>query len=714
MNTHDNPFRVRILETCLLGSSILVAVTGALALAGWTFDVSALKSMLPGQVEMKVNTACSFILIGLSLGLLSRCGAGNQFPTMRMARLCASVVALVALVTLGEWMFGWDLALDDFLFRESAAATATTHPGRMAPMTAVNFMLVGSALLLLTWRKEMIAQCLAIAAGFVGLLGVIGYAYGLKAFIGISSYTPMALPAAVAFVLSGIGVLSARPNGGLMAEITADTMGGVVARHLLLVVLVALPFLGWIRLRGEKAGLYDTELGIGLMLMAIIIIFSVFIWWSTCSLNRVDTERKRMEELLVRTNETLEQRVRERTAELETANTAIRVEIDMRKQAMEALRNSEEHFRIAAQTANDVIFEWDLKQSVKWVGKIDELLGYDPGEFPRTLDGWASSVHPEDLERTTVAIQAHLEGRAPYIQEYRVRRKDGVYRWWAARGAAARTPDGKPVRMIGSVTDITERKRAEDEIGKLNAELELRVIERTAELRRTVGELEHFSYSLTHDMRAPLRAMRSFASLLLADCGKHLTEEEKDYLQNIAKSADRMDHLVVDALDYSKAMLEKMPFATVDADALLRDMLASYPGFHPLLANIQIEGTIPPVIGNRAGLTQCFSNVLNNAVKFVLPGQMPQVRIWAGQGNGRVWLWFEDKGIGIPKDDHERIFEMFQRLNPDYPGTGIGLAFVRKVIERMDGRVGVESQPGQGSRFWLDLKAANVAKQEAT
>lgn len=248
---------------------------------------------------------------------------------------------------------------------------------------------------------------------------------------------------------------------------------------------------------------------------------------------------------------------------------------------------------------------------------------------------------------------------------------------------------------------------------QINERLEATVKQRTAELRKTIGELEHFSYSLTHDMRAPLRAMRSFASLMLADCKGDCSRDGKDYLRNISMSADRMDQLIVDALDYSKAIREKMPLTTVDADVLLRGMLQSYPAFQSSLATIQIEGSIPPVVGNRAGLTQCFSNLLNNAVKFVPPGRMPQVRIWAEQDSGCVRVWFEDNGIGIHKDDHERIFEMFQRLNMDYPGTGIGLALVRKVIERMNGRVGVESEPGRGSRFWLDLEAASVARQEA-
>ena len=140
------------------------------------------------------------------------------------------------------------------------------------------------------------------------------------------------------------------------------------------------------------------------------------------------------------------------------------MDITERKRAEELLRLNEERFRIAAETANDVIYEWDLKQSLEWLGKIDDLLGYEPGEFPRTMDGFAASVHPEDLERTMAAIQAHLEGRGPYAIEYRVRRKDGVYRWWSARGAVARTPEGKPTRWIGSITDITERKQVEERI----------------------------------------------------------------------------------------------------------------------------------------------------------------------------------------------------------------------------------------------------------
>lgn len=170
-------------------------------------------------------------------------------------------------------------------------------------------------------------------------------------------------------------------------------------------------------------------------------------------------------------------------------------------------------------------------------------------------------------------------------------------------------------------------------------------------------------------------------------------------------AAARMDRLITDALSYSRAVRQDLVLEPVDAKRLLKGMIESYPEFQLPSARIEIEDGVPQVLANEAGLTQCFSNLLNNAVKFVEPGQQPQVRIRCEQFDGVVRLWFEDNGIGISQEMTPRLFGMFQRGSRKYEGTGIGLALVRKVTERMGGRVGVESAAGKGSRFWVELKA---------
>jgi signal transduction histidine kinase len=261
------------------------------------------------------------------------------------------------------------------------------------------------------------------------------------------------------------------------------------------------------------------------------------------------------------------------------------------------------------------------------------------------------------------------------------------------------------------VREVTERKRAEAalhqtkaELAQANENLEHLVSERTAKLQEALSELEHFSYTITHDMRAPLRTMQGFGHMLLGDAEDNLSPKRRDFLRRIVDSAGRMDNLITDTLNYSKIMRQELELGPVDATALLHGMVESYSQFQPPKADIHIKSHIPLILANEAGLTQCFSNLLGNAVKFVHPDRIPRVQVRAEDRGQYVRLWFEDNGIGIPKQYHEQIFIMFQRLSKTYEGTGIGLALVRKTVERMKGKIGVESEPGQGSRFWMELE----------
>jgi signal transduction histidine kinase len=264
-------------------------------------------------------------------------------------------------------------------------------------------------------------------------------------------------------------------------------------------------------------------------------------------------------------------------------------------------------------------------------------------------------------------------------------------------------------------TEISERKRAEQELATAKdavnhyaVELENTVAERTARLRETIGELEAFSYSVSHDMRAPLRAMRGFSKILLERHSAKLDAEGVNYLERIDAAAGRMDALIQDVLTYTRVLRADVKIEPVELDALVRQVIGIYPQLQSGEVEIQIEGVLPKVMGGEASLAQCISNLLTNAVKFVAPGTKPRIKIRAEAIAADIRLWVEDNGIGIAPEDQVRIFKMFERVDraTAYEGTGMGLTIVRKAVERMGGQMGVESEFGHGSKFWIQLKGA--------
>jgi len=255
--------------------------------------------------------------------------------------------------------------------------------------------------------------------------------------------------------------------------------------------------------------------------------------------------------------------------------------------------------------------------------------------------------------------------------------------------------------------EIQERKKAESEVRQLNSRLEARVRERTSELEETVKNLDSFAYSVAHDFRAPLRAVSGFSDVLLEDyAGKPLDSEAQDYLRRMAASAQKMDTLIMDLLTYSRLTRSQVHLEPLNTDSLVVGVLEQHRDvLRERKANIRVEENLPPVLGNYEMLNHALSNLVTNTITFVAPGVQPRVRIWAETRGERVRLWVEDNGIGIPPEYHERVFGIFQRLNPSdvFPGTGIGLSIARAAVSRMGGQVGVESHVGQGSRFWIEL-----------
>jgi PAS domain S-box-containing protein len=291
----------------------------------------------------------------------------------------------------------------------------------------------------------------------------------------------------------------------------------------------------------------------------------------------------------------------------------------------------------------------------------------------------------------------------------------GVQRIWDAHWYPLRDAAGA-IQFVGVVAEeITERKRMEADLERARTQLQSHaailqrtVDERTAHLRATIAELEAFSYSLSHDMRAPLRAIQSFSQIVMEEAGERLQPMEKDLLAKASSAASRLDRLIQDVLTYSRVVRGSVKLSDVNVDHLLSQIIEERPEFQPPNSEIQVQHPLEPVRGHEAYLTQCFTNLLDNGVKFVPKGQRPHIRIRNEVLDGHVRIWFEDNGIGIPKDAQHRVFGIFERIHAEsaYPGTGIGLAIVRKAAERMGGTVGVDSEPGHGSRFWLQLPRA--------
>jgi len=273
-----------------------------------------------------------------------------------------------------------------------------------------------------------------------------------------------------------------------------------------------------------------------------------------------------------------------------------------------------------------------------------------------------------------------------------------AFLWWCTRAIRRREQ---------ALRDSREQLRqAQQQLSLHATRLEATVAERTAKLQESVNELQTLSYSIAHDMRAPLRAMGTF-SQLLAEEVSHLSPVAIDYCRRIMTGAERLDHLIQDTLHYTKAALQDIQLQPVNLATFIPDLIQTYPNLQKENADISIVDPLPVVFGNDAFLTQCFANLLGNAVKFVAAGTRPKICVRAEIKNGTARIWIEDNGVGIPPGSQEQIFGMFHKLDRATEGTGIGLAIVRKVVERMQGQVGVESEPNRGSRFWVELKVAH-------
>ncbi len=268
---------------------------GLLVLSGWYFDIPTLKSVLPQLGTMKPNTAVGLLLIGITLFLKRPTGELQRSVGLkRLALFLAVVICALGLLTLSQMLFGWDFGIDQFLFRDSASATITSFPGRMSPITAANFFLLGIALLLLdveTRGGRRPSNLLAVAVMANSMFALLGYLYGVDTLYRIAAYSSIALHTAVLFVVACVGIVFSRPRSRLVNRIAGDNIASSINRRLLPAALLLPPLFGWLRWQGELADFYSTAFGLALFTATNSVIFVVLAWWSSRSLQRIHDHR---------------------------------------------------------------------------------------------------------------------------------------------------------------------------------------------------------------------------------------------------------------------------------------------------------------------------------------------------------------------------------------------------------------------------------------
>lgn len=392
----------------------------------------------------------------------------------------------------------------------------------------------------------------------------------------------------------------------------------------------------------------------------------------------------------------------------------------------QALARSQRDYHQLIDLIEGIVWEIDVaSMSFTFVSRYAErLLGYPLKEWNRP-SFWRNRIYVEDRERVLDQLHRALQRKTELRLDYRVLTSDRRILWLHDCINVVERDGG--LRLVGVAIDVTDRRKADEELHRAHDLLEQRVSERTGELRRAVAELESFSYSLSHDMRAPIRAMRGYAELLERRIGQKLGPEAPEFLHRIMNSAERLDLLIQDVLQYSRVARAPLTLKPISMDRAVENILHDFPSLADCKDHIEVQQPLLSVYGHPAFIGQALSNLLTNAVKFMPPGRTPQVRLWtedirherdARDDNSPapgewVRIWVQDNGVGIAPEDQSRLFRIFERVFPNdkYEGTGIGLAIVQKAVERMGGRVGVESAPGQGSKFWIELKRASAPAQ---
>jgi PAS domain S-box-containing protein len=390
--------------------------------------------------------------------------------------------------------------------------------------------------------------------------------------------------------------------------------------------------------------------------------------------------------------------------------------------SQKALQRSEERFRSVLDNSQDVIYRMDIQNGrFDYISPVAEMVvGYTPAELKAMdVETAEAMIHPDDRPAMWAAL-ARLEETGHSDVEYRQRTKNGDYRWMSNRMSLIKVGSGQSQYRDGSIRDVTDRKRADEELRRSREELESRVQERTAELSMTISklnqlnrELEEFTFVASHDLQEPLRKIETFGGMVKENCAALLDPTSRDHLDRVLRSANRMRQLLRELLKLSRVTTRKEPFNEIDLAQIVKEAADVFEvSIKETGGRIEIN-EMPVIEADSSQMGHLFQNLIGNALKF-RDNKTPLIQVYGRVvDKGLCEISINDNGIGFDTQFAERIFKPFERLHSrsEYEGTGMGLAICRRIVERHGGTIKAESEPGKGSTFIIRLPLKQVRSE---
>ena len=672
------PTHARLMRQYALFSYFVALVTafaGALVLLGWSLDIGALKSVIAGFVTMKPMTALCFVLSGVALALLR---LGEVTPRRRtIANVLASLIAVIGALTIAEYLIGWNLGIDGLVLYQVLGSGDGGLSVRMAPPTALAFVFLGSSLLTLdraVSRTFLVSSIFALLALIIGFVALLGYLYGEPMLYRLHPTSWVALHAAILLVSFGAALIAARPDQGLISPITSDRIGGWLARRALPLAVTLPLVIGWIRLRGQREGLYGTEFGLALFAATNVVVFATLVWFGARSLNSVDRKREAAESETHRSAELFSTAFYSNPAAMALTRLRDLVYVDV----------------------NDAFLRMCGFERDEVVGRLSSQFGIvAPSRREGLIRDLSNGIGFRDLD---------LEISA----------KGGQKRHALVSGELV-TVQGEP-HALSVMLDITERKRAQEEHAHIEEQL------RQSQKLQALGTL---AAGIAHDFNNVLAIIVGNTRFAREEIPVEHSAQRA--LSEVSTASARATDLVRRILTFGRR--NESERRAVELRSVVQGGLDL---LRPLLpSNIDIrtkfESGLAIVSADSAQVHQVVLNLGTNAahamgakggvldfglrsatVTTELAATSPELR----EGQYEV-LSVSDNGCGINPDALKRIFEPFFTTKAPGEGTGLGLAVVHGIMQNHGGAVTAYSEADRGTVFRLYFPSTGVLEADA-